>query len=439
MFPFYLLLSCTLLTTASLVRLYRRKRFCLIKPSVLFICFFHVFLQWPSVVYFGEVRRLLSATLLDFVLIFSLTPLIVLFVASRLFLRSARALYARLDRPAPIRPEAKSIILLGALAGLALYLLYVPLGNTGLISILRGDDQLTNTLIREESMKLLPAFLRYAYIFSAKVLCLMLILVTVNDYFVARPSGGKRLSALWQLAVLVPFGLGFNGISGARSTGADVFIAIMLFLLFRNKLRLSFPAVQKAVLLFLCILAVPTVLQYLRSDTKSWLDALGNIFNRAFFIKLQAGLNNIHYAEIYGYWGIGAIPKLGQLFGVPALNVPNIIANLVYPTSIIKTGYVNASFMMTYYSYFGMIAFPLCIVLILSLDVIPWLVRKLIQPDLYSYAAVGYALPMYVLTSLDYTSIFIGGGVVFWLLLLSLVPKWSVKTLGEPQVAVPGR
>ncbi len=314
---FGILLSSSIVTTLSLLYLFYRKRFCFLKPSILFIASFNIFLQWSAVIYYQEVDAILSLFLTDFIMLFSFFPLIVLAVSANLFLKSAKYLHARIDSPAFFTKELQLFLFFSALAGAAIYFYYVPVSQSGLVSILRGDDALTNARLRETSLKLLPGHIRYLHTFSTKVMCVALVLTSVNQFMLYRKCAGKRWIILGKAIFLTIFAILFSGISGARGMGASVLIAILAFMFYRSAMRLK---IKVAVICVVSIIALPLLLQYLRSDSQSSMAAVNTIVERIFLYRLSAGIYTIHSAEIYGYWGIAAIPKLAYIFSIEPVN-----------------------------------------------------------------------------------------------------------------------
>lgn len=426
---FYLLLASSLATTLYLIYIFRKKKFCFLKPSILFIMFFNIILQWPSVFYYEEITELLSSSLFGFIAVFSLVPIIVLYVSSSFFFRSVLTIYENIGNPASVTSGVKYCLMAGIFAGFIIYLDNVPIMETGLMAILRGESSQMIGLMREESLKVLPALQRYCFVLVVKVLCPLIVMTTINEYIAYKKNSGKKLSLFAQMIFFITVTVIISSISGARSIAANIFLCIIFYLIFSNKLILKHNLFLKVVSYMVIILSVVTILEYLRSDSKYWVDAIENITNRIFAGTLFPGIFTISLTENYGNWGVGAIPILRDILGVQPIPVANIVANSVFPDSSIKTGLLNASFMMTYYSYLGLIALPLNIVLVLMLDVIPWFIGKLIRPELYCYAVVLYSAPMFTLTMVDYTIIFMSGGILFMILILMAIPKESVKIL----------
>lgn len=418
---FYILLASSIITSYLYIKLYINKRYIFLKPSIAFCIFFNVFFQWPFVICYDEISMLISYTLLDIIIIFSFTPILILIVSPLTFNNSAISIYNNIRHSMSFSIQFQCFLFAGTLIGAIIYLYYVPFRDTGLMSILRGDDPYTIAVAREESMKLLPLFVRYAHVFSTKALCPLLVMTTMNEYLF-EINKRNTSTALARIMFFMIFGIIFSSISGARGPGAYIGVSMFAFFLFRNQIVLSAKFLKVSILLLICILSIPIIIDYLRSDTKDMIMTTNTIFRRIFFVPLQAGIYNVYFAEIYGYWGIGAVTSLAKLVGVDSISVANEVYRLVYPSSI-STGLINASFMLTYYSYFGLISFPLCIVLVLLLDAIPWFTSKYIDPRLQCYSAAIYTASLIALRSIDYTTYFISSGVIFSLATLFVLSK----------------
>ncbi len=428
-----ILASASILISLTLVFLYLTKKYYFVKPSIIFIAFFNVFLQWPAVYYYQLIESSLSSSRFGFILMFSLAPCSALLI-SLLFQQSARKVYRELDAPMRFPPAVKWLLLLCILLGPIIYFQYVSIYQTGLVSILRGDTFSESSLIREQSLKMLPALPRYFHAMSTRVFSFLFIVILIDE--ISRYSGFYiKVWKIFIISLMILFTVLFLAIDGSRAPGALVFMYILFFLVFRGKIKLGRMLNLKYVSVFLMIIGIPATLEYMRADSKDVLGTMNTFIDRLFYIRLESGILNIKYSEIYGNWGVAAMGNLSSLFGVKGVNVANFVASMEY-FGPVQSGLANASFIMTYYAYFGILAVPLSVGLILLLDGALWFVANKVRSNLFAFAVVGYTMAIYGLVDADYTTIFITQGLLISLLLMYtfskfLFPKESAPMEGQ--------
>lgn len=418
---FLILVSASILISLTLLFLYLTQKFYFIKPSIIFITFFNIFLQWPSVYYYQIIENSLSRSRFGFILMFSLAPLSALLI-SLLFRQSARKVYQGLNLPMKFPSGVKWLLLFCVLLGPIIYLQFVSIYNTGLISILRGDSYMESSVIREQSLKLLPAIPRYFHAMSTRVFSFLLIVILIDEY--PRYSGFvNKINKIFQILILIAATVLFLAIDGSRAPGALVFIYIFFYYLLKNKVNIWKMINLKHVLVVLIIIGIPATLEYMRSDTKDLLGTMEIFVDRLFRIRLESGILNIKYSEIYGNWGFAAMGNFSALFGVKGINVANFVSNLEFYGPV-ESGLANASFMLTYYAYFGILAVPLSVALILLLDGALWFVANRVRSNLFVFSVAGYTMAIYGLVDADYTTIFITQGLLMNLLLMYTFSKF---------------
>jgi hypothetical protein len=301
------------------------------------------------------------------------------------------------------------------LGGALIYFAYVPVTATGLFSILSGQDPITNTIAREESLKLIPALPRYAFTIASVVFGNMLAVFGGQLLY-----DSWRKDGFWRSIPRIVCGAGmvlaamlFAATSGARGPAAVTLLGVVAFFVIRSGFHVGMLRILPAIL---AILAVPAGLQYLRSDDQSIMLTVNTILDRLFAGRIMAGIHTISYAEVHGFFGIGGIPRLATLLGAEPINVPNEVAKAMFSTVVVDSGFANCSFVLSYYSYFGIMALPVCIALINLLDCGLWVVYKMVDPRVQCLAVLGLLVPMQDLTSIDFTLVFVTKGCIPWLL-----------------------
>ncbi len=394
------------------------------KPSMAFVAFFNVFVQWPAFANYHEISGVLNTTLLDVTLLLSALPLITFAISGFTFQATARSVFQNLPSFTTPRNAVWVWLAGGCVVCASVYFSYVRLSATGLYSILAGNDDLSNRVAREESLKLLPMLPRYAFTFGSVVFANML--AVLAGYRIYQLFRNAQLVRRWYAVLfhmmLIIIAMLFSAISGARQPAAVTLLFIVSFLVLRARLRIAVIPLAVGLLL---ILSVPTVLQYLRSDTKEVGAALTTISERMFSIRVMAGVHTIAYTEQFGQFGVAAIPRLATFLGVPVRNAANEVANFMYPGSAIDTGLANCSFVLSYFAYFGPIALPLCVLLVLSLDGLLEIVHRCVAPTVQCLAVVGILVPILDLTSMDFTILFISKGVIPWLITCIIIDRCS--------------
>lgn len=417
---FLILISATVMISATLIFLYIKYKYYFVKPSIIFIVFFNVFLQWPAIYYYNFIENSLTTARFGFILMFSLSPLSVLLL-SMFYTKSAKKVYQGLDVKVEFSLAFKLLLLFCVLLGPIIYFQYVSIYNTGLVSILRGDSYAENSIFREQSLKLLPAFPRYFHTLTTRSLSFLLVMILINEIPI-QSSLFKKFWKIFKLSLLVLSVALFLAIDGSRAPGAQVFLCIGFFILYRGKINLRPVLNFKFISIVLIIISIPATLEYLRTDSKNLTDIMNIFVDRIFYIRLEAGILTIKYSEMYGNWGLAALGNFANLLGIKSINVANFVSSLEY-SGPVESGLVNASFMMTYYAYFGILALPLSAALVLLLDVILWFVANKISINLFIFAVVGYTMAIFALVDADYTTIFITHGLLMTLAVLYILSK----------------
>lgn len=418
---FLILVSAAILISLTLGFLYFTAKYYFVKPSIIFIAFFNIFLQWPAVYYYHLIESSLSSSRFGFILMFSLAPFSALLI-SLLFRESARKVYRGLDITMNFPAAVKLLLLCLVLLGPIIYFQYVSIYKTGLASILRGDSYTESSMIREQSLKMLPALPRYFHSMSTRVFSFLLIIILIDE--VSRIS--NFFIKTWKIClifIIIIFTVLFLAIDGSRAPGALVFMYILFFILYRGKINLNRMLNLKYLSILIMIVGIPAVLEYMRADSKDVMGTMNTFIDRLFYIRFESGILNVKYSEIYGNWGVAAMGNLSPLFGVKGVNVANFVANMEYYGPV-ESGLANASFMMTYYAYFGILAVPLSVGLILMLDGALWFVANRVRSNLFVYSVVGYTMAIYGLVDADYTTIFITHGLLINLLLMYSFSKF---------------
>jgi hypothetical protein len=99
------------------------------------------------------------------------------------------------------------------------------------------------------------------------------------------------------------------------------------------------------------------------------------VAHRILTAPVEVGLWYMHHAQSVGPMGIGAIPKLAAILGVPPINAPNEIGLYYFETKLASVN-ANAGFLFSYYGYFGILSLWLSVCLLWLLDLALLVLRR---------------------------------------------------------------
>jgi hypothetical protein len=343
-------------TALLLVFLILKRRYLLIKPSVLIVLFFHLRIQWAATVEFDRIVSYLPNPL-DFFILVHAFPFIGILVSMFFLEKGFKSLWNRVtDASANIyHLDNRLVFILVALILIivGIYIFYVPFTSTGLFTIF--TDPLSSNLAREESLGTVTSpIVRYGFNILMWIIAPILFISMVyrSIYHL------RKLNVLMGAAelALLPLILIIVSLPGARSPAAMVVLAAI----YAVYLRLGMPIRPVTLIVAaLVVLAFPVVLSILREDRELqfvvfWEYLSQSIFRRVFEIPMEMGLYHAHYAQTQGFIGVAAMPRLAAIWGVDAVNVPNLLY-WRYTTWLLESGMANACYVFSYYCYFGII------------------------------------------------------------------------------------
>lgn len=366
----------TLLTSAALLLTFSRARYLLVKPSLWVLIAHHAIIQWAAVLAAARIYEFLPDPW-SFALLVHGFPLLGLIGAHLTGRASAMTLWRRLPTLTTDNDWIVSVVILTAVSSavMAYYFRIVPFEQTGLYAMIYnplGAEQ-----AREDSLKLLDdPIARYGY--SLVISVAAPLLASLLAWRVVDQKGGSRLFAILLAIVLIPTLLVVITLSGARSYAATLIVVLALLVGF----RMHFSSRLLALLpLALAVPAIPTLLTIVREgliiDVPTFATYLRDFMvQRVFYGPLDTGLWYAHYAQTNGFVGIAAIPKLAALFSVPIVNMPNTIG-LTYMSTSLITVHANTGYVFAYYGYFGLLSFPMSLLLLWSADAVLWILLRL--------------------------------------------------------------
>lgn len=404
-------LSACLATSLLLAVAIWRDRALLLKPSVFVVLFFHLMVQWAAV---ADAEQL-YARLPDpwsFALLAQGFPLIGLVLSLSGGRKSLHLIWRRLVRPQPTpahyRRRAVLILATCMAAVLAYFFTVVPLTRTGIYAILFDPER--SSIAREESYKLVrDPLLRYSFSFmTAAVAPLLAVLLAERLSESLKPPRPRQalLAALGLVGILVAVSP-----TGARGYPAAVIFAVLLSLYLRRGAPLN---VVQILLAGAAVLALPTLLTVLREGRQLdarviWTAFADGIVGRTFHTPMETGFWHVHYAQTAGPVGLPGVPKLAVVWGLPPVNVANLIGRR-YAINPLDSVSANTAYVFSYYCYFGVLSFPFSLLALWLLDGILWVYRRLSDAVLLPcVASVSVASLAFV--SSDYTTVLLTHGL----------------------------
>lgn len=424
----YILVNWLLCLTTSVVLgvLLLRRRFLLIKPGIVVILFFHVMVQWAATIDAGYIEGFLPEPW-DFLMLVHVFPLLGLLIASRLFERETRMVWqkivARNTATHTVHSADQLVLFLAILLITIVYLSYVPLSTTGLFAILFDPENAA--ISREYSLKLIDnPLLQYMFTFMASAFAPIFASICTLSLIRREQRAAK---SLLDLSFLL-FTMVIVSLTGARSGSAEFILTVALtWFLFRGT---STSLIYAGVALLL-IAIPPTVLTLLREGRvvtleSFWLYLSTGIVKRVFQGPMETGLWYVHFAQITDFIGIRGIEKLALFFGYQPINMPNTIG-LMYTQTRISSISANASYVFSYYSYFGLFAFFPSLLALWLLDTVVFFYNR-IRASLIIPCITAITISSISFVSTEYTTVLISHGFLIILVVVFALNKiWSFK------------
>jgi len=395
-----------------LAMLFRKKRYLFVKPSIILLAWTHILFQWPAAI-FASYYEVTLPDPYTFLLLVHGFVLIGLLISEGTGETEAQEAFARITNGAIGDGFRAAAVLVGyCTVVVAVYLSVVPFSTTGLYVIVTHPQMAA--LARTESLKELtnPALI---YLYSTMVSgAAPLLAIELRHRFTSRNYVSVFICVAGLAALLVA-----SSLPGARGTAVKLLLVVTIAVLLRK--GLPFRPVP-FVLIVATILAPAVILSLLRENQSisaaNFVQYLGKyIFSRAFIMPLQVGAFYVHYAQTYGFIGIAGVPRLAVLLGVTPIDVPDTIGNLYAYSGIQNVrASANGGFLLSYYSYFGILSLPLSLVLLKLLDVTLKLYGRLVPSILLpTVAAISVAELAFI--SSDFTTVLVTHGFLIILLL----------------------
>lgn len=429
LYVFFNWLFC-IITAVLLIVIFLRYRFLFIKPSFMFLTFFHIQIQWAATIQSAYIENFLMYPYSFFILA-QIFPLLGLVVSFFVLHKKTKQVYSRIYGldifSFRLKEKNLLILFLMILIIVIFYFLKVPLSHTGLYAIFL--DPLNSAFARESSLKLLDSWiLRYSFSFLKSVLApLLSILITI--YFFQNLKKINILKSLISIFVFF-FILIAVSIPGARMPFAMLILAVFLAFYFKKGMPVRPVYI---IFVFVLILIFPILMTIFREGKEFNLSLIGvylkgGIFKRVFVVPMQTGLWHVHYAQEMGFLGVTGIQKLAMLFGVEPMNISNIIY-WKYTTYSVYSGLSNTCFAFLYYSCFGLVSIIFSFLGLWALDFSILVFAKIKDRAILLAVIASIASSAFYFVSTSYTIALITNGFVILLIVSLILDKFSKNTI----------
>lgn len=417
------------LVSVLLLILTWRVRWVFAKPSVQFIAGANLLLQWPMALFSDRIfegvespDRVALAVAIPLLFALAWIPFVGGPTCASIIRRAHRATgHSPLHGPS-VRVLA---ILWGCSAAiLGWYLLSVPLDKTGLFVII--THPVAATLAREDSLKLLDnKLLAYAFLSMANVFAPLIAALSLRSSVSAFRKQRPVLGASFAISAILA--VAGASLSGARSFPARVLLVAVLALWFDGGMRLRVSRLVVAPVLVMLPVALLTVLREGRTIDVGTVGKylVTGIRDRVLVVPAEAGLYHIRYAQDHGDFGVAAVPRLAVIAGANPINAANIVGRH-FILDAAPTVSANASFLLTYLSYFGSIGIALNVLLVSLLEwtlgVLSRTGETLLGPVMATLAVANVAY-----LSADYSTVLVSNGVF----LLAIIAVAGSRAIGD--------
>lgn len=413
--------------------IFYKRRYYFIKPSILLITFSIIFFQLPLALY----SDMYEAAVPDpYVLGFLIHAYILVGLCVSLFTfqESTRSVWNRITRELAIdyRVNKPAVFILAGvvICIVSVYFDHVPLRETGLYAVLTNPAMAV--VARERSLKLLDNHaLVYAFSLMTSSLAPMLAVMFFwmgAKYLLQRRFVPLAITGIGAISLMIIVSL-----PGARVSAVNLLLVVSIsFYLVRR-----FPFHPVKISLLFILIVTPGVLIGVYREGMYWegrefgfdlyLQYLWDFIGRRILQDpLKVGSWYIHDAQTYGLFGVSAVPKLAAITGYDALDVTNYIG-LRYQPKAGPTVSAGAGYLLTYYSYFGIISLLISLIGLWLLDMAIFVYKKLSQPLLIPCISV-VSLSTLSFISSDYTTVMVTHGFAVTLIIAFTVDAITARS-----------
>ena len=408
---------------AVIVVIYKYYRYMLCKPSMQLLIFSFIFYIVPALYYQNELYDWMGNPLelvlwIDFY--FVLTLILTVFVANE----NAKVVYRHIIR-IPSRVELNQrllhrVLTLNVIIVIlcsAYYLSVVEFYDTGLYALVTGDP--LYTLIRENSLKLQQSvLLKYSF----TIMCSAFVPIAVASA-VLLFKGSKGMVTRVVLVGVIGILMLAASLAGTRYN----LIASCLLLLFIIFYMQGMVIKTRYLVIGFSLSIMLPIMTILREGVNLDFSTLilylvDNTFQRIFQVPLETGAWHMDYATNNGAVGIAGIAKLANLFGIQAINLPNVIG-LNYTDTDVDSVNANTGFLFSYFAYFGWFALPFVVAMSVLLDVALIWIRRW-RSEVLLIAMPCLTLSVLSFMSSDFTTVLLSSGFLVIMFVMNGVDRF---------------
>jgi len=430
MFVLYIIIS--VITSFLLFYNIAKNRSLLVKPSIWFLFFFNIQIQWSAVYNFVNITKEVKDESI-FLVLTQIFPLVMVWICLKSFKQSSKIVWNRIGKVnysafLANRTIIYWLIILSFII-VSIYLAFVPLAKTGFYNNFKGGDALEATMARENSLKLLPfTWLKYLYVFyqqSIAIIAASLLLL----YIIAKYQGKKYFAVILYIVVIL-FILFGAVLPGERLSGIIILFGMFITFFFQNKAKFN---LLKITAVFILILIPAIIIQIKKYNLNIDIDTISSgfqtiVLDRILSVPLKTGITWIAHVENHGYWGVTGIPKLSEMLGYESINIPNLMMNEYFNVGSIDSAYLNTSFVFAYFSYFKWAALPFLFFFVYILDYV-LLFFKTLKPNLLLPTIITVNISCISLISSDYTTLFLSHGFLTTVILAYYLNKITINKI----------
>ncbi|MBY0500556.1 MAG: hypothetical protein K2P93_00955 [Alphaproteobacteria bacterium] len=426
-------LLLTAITLFFIVYIFLYKRYLVVKPTFLFLIYAFIFWQVPFTYLSYECEKFLPDPYALLVMIHGFM-FIGLFLTSRLFIPQTQEVWHNLIRHNNKIDiiESNYNLFICVLLGLILicsivYFSYVSFEDTPIMLSFKGADTNTIIMARESALKTLESFLpKYAYTILRS--CLAICVVCFSGFALIQSFKEKSYMLLFLYSVAILLAILFSSVVFNKSTFSLLLIGFFLNYIWWN--------IQSSFKVFIgggFIIVAAIILAVLVSSIGYYhsLDLIAAtiwpMINRTFIVTFKVGTWFIHYAQVNGFIGISAFPKLAVMLGEEQIYLPNFIGKLYAPLyfnhEVLSSVAANAGFIFVNYVAWGLAGLPISLLMFVSLDVALLIMKRLSRMFLIPFLSV-IGILLISFTSSTYGASLISHG---YLISIIIVGLWSYR------------
>lgn len=405
--------ACTIFCAAWLGWLFATRRHLFLKPSLFLLAVTHVFFQWPCFLFSGYVENFLPEPY-PMSLVIHAYMILGMLITTHTGERTALKIWHTLPKFADVSPRLVTFItsLLAAFVGLisVAYCSAIPFTETGIYAAIFAPSEYDT--LRTTSFENLPTPLRYAFRLMADAAGPWLAACLAILSAICWQRRNLVRSAVFFAAVLPLAAV--NGLTGARYDSVKLIATAAAAIIIYHKI--PFRPLRYLTVALAALVPAALITLFRENQAFSFANSLAYLFEHILFHRVlvtpfQVGVWYVQFSQLAEQFGISAIPKLAALVDVAPTTVPLVIGKIYVPHPTFNS-FCNGGYLLTYYSYFGPLALPICLGLLFMLDGMLLIYRRL-SPVLLVPCVATFSMCALELVQTDFTTALLSHGIIF--------------------------